>query len=59
MLDALSDADVDWGSIIAVSSIGGLVYGVNKLIEVASKFASPFEAIASDRRTCRYRSECF
>lgn len=47
MLDALSDADVDWGSIIAVSSIGGLVYGVNKLIEVASKFASPFEAIAS------------
>ena len=47
MLDALSDADVDWGSIIAVSSIGGLVYCVNKLIEVASKFASPFEAIAS------------
>lgn len=47
MLDALSDVDVDWGSVIAVSSIGGLVYGVNKLMDVASKFASPFEAIAS------------
>jgi tape measure domain-containing protein len=47
MLDALSNVDVDWGSVIAVSSIGGLVYGVNKLMDVASKFASPFEAIAS------------
>lgn len=47
MLDALSNVDVDWGSVIAVSSIGGLVYGVNKLMDAASKFASPFEAIAS------------
>ena len=47
MLDALSDVDVDWGSVIAVSSIGGLVYGANKLMDAASKFASPFEAIAS------------
>ena len=47
MLDALSNVDIDWGSVIAVSSIGGLVYGVNKLMDVASKFASPFEAIAS------------
>ena len=47
MLDALSNVDVDWGSVIAVSSIGGLVYGVNKLMDVASKFVSPFEAIAS------------
>ena len=47
MLDALSNVDVDWGSVIAVSSIGGLVYGVNKLMDAASKFASPFEAITS------------
>ena len=47
MLDALSDVDVDWGSVIAVSSIGGLVYGANKIMDAASKFASPFEAIAS------------
>lgn len=47
MLDALSNVDVDWGSVIAVSSIGGLVYGVNKLMDAASKFASPLEAITS------------
>lgn len=47
MLDALSNVDVDWGSVIAVSSIGGLVYGANKLMDAASKFASPFEAITS------------
>lgn len=47
MLDALSNVDVDWGRVIAVSSIGGLVYGVNKLIDAASKFASPLEAITS------------
>lgn len=38
---------IDWGSIIAVSILGGLLYTVNKMSDVISLFAKPLEGVGN------------
>lgn len=45
MLSALGD--IDWGSVIAVGSIAGVVYSIKKIADAIETLGSPFEAISS------------
>lgn len=45
MISALGD--IDWGSVIAVGSIAGVVYSIKKIADAIETLGSPFEAISS------------